>query len=964
MQKKGLIILLLLLFPTLLLGQGMKIKGKLVDLNGEPLIGANVSITELSIGAASDIDGVYAFEIPSELVKNQEVVVKASYIGYKSTEEVIVLRGGTLTLDFTLEEDVFQSEEVVVTGIASRTSKAVAEVAVSRVDVSKLTAKQNYQGFSQLVSGKIAGVQLQTGSGNVGSGWRFNIRAGGGLNGTGQPVVYVDGVRINNAEIEGYGIGGQTFSLMSNLNVDDIENIEVLKGPAAAAMYGTDGSNGVVLITTKSGKGMSSDAKNYTIDYKYTYGLNTQGFHYDEDKFLQGNKLNEILEENGIIREHSISISGGNNSLRYYASYAKRKEEGLIPHQNYMDRNSMKLNLTTYPSSNITVSLNTNYVWNEMRRPENDNSTWGWILNTLVYNPPYSRMDSLSIAQTNDQHNVNQFIGSAKISYTPLPNLEINAGAGIDYNNWRQDQLYPYGFYRNSKGYRNLYTRNAHRLTYDFNARYNSSFFNDKLKITSIAGSQILEGKTTTLFASLSEFANPDIIVISAANQVDDRGDSRSHFKKAGIYFDNNFAYDNTYFLSLGIRKDYASAVGSESPSIVYPKASFSVRLDKFGFLPKEIELLKLRAAYGESGQLPLTDDGVALTWTGTAGGSGVGATIESIGNTKIEPERIKEFEVGLDIEFLKMFSAEFTAYFGSAENSIINAFYAPSSGLGDFEYPFNIGSVENSGFESMLQFNPIRTSDYNLNMTFIYNYQTNEVTDIGESDDIIRGWLNVLKPGLAKFEFYDYVSAGANFNDDGTYKSAKRSDEKIALGNPIPPHSGSVSVNFRFLKNFNFSALAEYSSGNKVWSYTIRRMITTDTYRPALETKAAIGLTTKLPEIERLQPGTQAYIDAANKYAKYYHGYYGNFVYDADYIVLRELSLSYDFTDIVKEHFAADYVSSVIVGFSARNVAKWSNYDLDPEVNRTGGQTQALANDFATLPQPRTYNFWVKFGF
>ncbi|MDP3445315.1 MAG: carboxypeptidase-like regulatory domain-containing protein, partial [Ignavibacteria bacterium] len=255
MQKSLLFFLFLVISIGVVNAQGtFRVMGKVTDKIGEPLIGANVYIKALNTGSATDVEGKYVFEVPKELAKGQTVALSVSFVGYKSASNNIILKGNSISQNFELEEDIFQSDVVVVTGIASKTSKSVAEVSVGRVAASDLQQINTYGSLSQLVAGKVAGVQLSASTGNVGGGWRFYIRGGGGLNGDGQPIIYVDGVRMDNQEVIGYAVGGQGISTLANLNTNDIDKIEFLKGPAAASMYGANGSNGVVLITTKSGK--------------------------------------------------------------------------------------------------------------------------------------------------------------------------------------------------------------------------------------------------------------------------------------------------------------------------------------------------------------------------------------------------------------------------------------------------------------------------------------------------------------------------------------------------------------------------------------------------------------------------------------------------------------------------------------------------------------------------------------
>jgi TonB-dependent starch-binding outer membrane protein SusC len=966
------------------------VKGKVTDKMGEPLIGASVVLKPLNLGAESDINGNYTFNVPSNLAKGQSGELIASYVNYKKNIFKVTINGNNITHNFSLEDDVFQNEEIVVTGIASKTAKSVAEVAVSRITAADLTEKQVYSNFSQLVTGKISGVNLQTASGNVSSGWRFFIRGGGGLNGNEQPVIYIDGTRIDNTEVYGQGVGGQSVSILANLNPNDIENIEVLKGPSAAAMYGTGASNGVVLITTKQGKmGLGAGGRGYSISYQFNYGMNTPSFKYDADKYYNANTINSILDPTGLIQEHQFSITGGTGFLRYYTSFESRLEKGLIPSQNTMDRKNIRLNLTAIPSEEFSLQMNTSYIWNKLDRPNNDNNTWGWMLNAFSYYPAFISTDSLALSAEEDKNKIDQFIGSAKLTWRPFQNFEINGGFGIDYNSFREDQYYPFGYVYGGEtyGYRGLFSRDAKRFTYDFNARYSFSLF-DKLNITSIVGSQLQDRSTFTLFNNAEDFNSPYITTIDAAASKTYAANTYFYSRDAGIYWENNFSWDNTYFWTLAARRDYASAFGTDAPSADYPKASAAVRLDRFGILPSEIQMLKLRASYGVTGQLPGILDGIPFTWSAIAGGNGVGLIPNSIGNTAVKPESIKEFELGLDIEFLRMFSLEFTHYRQNATNSIVYSGLAPSYGYYNpdpnittnvLAYPFNIGKLSNWGYEAQLQFNPIRSTDYDLGFTFIWNYQNSEVEDLGNTTELFDGNQNVEKVGWKKHEFYSQVSAGPIL-DPTTKKltgiepvrDANGAIAKVDKGNPLPDHSGSFSINFRFLKNFNFNAFAEFGFNNSVYSYSIYRAARAGSYLPYNRLATQLGVNTlyKLPvdaSVTPLTPGTPEYVEAANKFASMYTGYQGNWIFPADYFALREMSLSYDCTDLLKAYLPNYYLSSLVVGMSVRNVFRTSKYDLDYEVNYQGGSGAnaigTYSSDLGTLPQPRTYNFWVRVG-
>ena len=961
---------LLVLSPKEPQEQPTTVRGKVTDgKTGDGLPGANVYIRALGLGVSADATGAYSFTVPEEKAKGERAVLAAKVVGYKEKSERITLKPGVVTVDFALEEDIFQTEEVVVTGIASKTSRSVAEVAVARIPVADLTSKVNYQGLGQMFTGKVSGVNVTIPSGNVGAGWRFFVRGGGGLNGDEQPVIYIDGARLDNSEFALTSVGGQTVSNLSNLNPNDIDNVEILKGPAAAAMYGTGGSNGVVLITTKSGKLTQQGKTN--IEYTFGYGTNQKYYSYDESKYLNAAAYNNILDQPGMLREHQLSAAGGTGIYKYYASFSNRYEEGLIPFQNHLEKNSFRVNISALPSEKLNLKVSTGFTWSEMYLPQMDDNIYSWNSNAFVYQNRWNNCDSAAIAAYTSKNESNQFLGSASVIWRPIRNFEINVGSGLEVTTWDGTSLRPYGYKYsgNSTGEKNLSRRFVKQFTHDLNARYSLNFFD--VNLTSIVGTQVLDRSYLRQSSGGMYYPNEDIQTIQSATQQAIASESRSNTRSAGIYWNNEFSYNDTYFWTLAVRRDYASVIGVDAPAITYPKGSLSVRLDKYDILPSDIfGLFKLRVAYGETGQLPSLADAIPLTWNAPTGAVGTGVNISSKGNSAIEPERIKEWEFGIDVEFLKMFSLELTHYRQNATNSIVASTTAPSSGLYRFSYPVNIGSIESWGFESQLQINPIRSADYDLNLSFIWNYQKNEVKNLGETDEITNG-TEVIRPGLPKHQFFTYVALSPKF--DATtkkYIGVNLSTDRVDLGNPVPDHSGSVSINFRFLKNFTLYAMGDWALNNKIYANSINRLINYNTYLPQRDLALKLGLisaSNMLPRdaaITALTPGTQEYIDAAGQYIQYDRGANGNFVQDASFFVFREFSLSYDLTALMNEYLPNTYLAGLNVGVSIRNVYRWSKYDLGFEASSEGGRSDFLGEDYNTLPQPRNMRFWIRFGF
>lgn len=958
---------LLILIPALVCAQGLKISGKVTDARNEAIVGASVHIQSMSVGTVTGNDGTYEFTVRPADAKGQQVELTASIIGHKKKVVKITLAGDRIVQNFQLDEDVFETEAVVVTGIASKTSKDISEVAVARLPVSNLTTVANYQGIGQLVSGKISGVNLRSTSGLVGAAWGFYMRGGGGINGTGQPTIYIDGIRMQNFEAGAFTIGGATTSNLANLNVDDIQDIDVLKGPAAAAMYGTDGANGVVLITTKSGRAAGAGAltqKPMVMSYRYTTGITEQSWKYNSDHTFYPDLMNDVLGK-GWLNEHTFSLTGGIQGIRYYTSFQSRAERGLIPSQNAMDRQSVRLNLNALPVNNLSVDVNTSFIWNNIQRPLGDNNIFAFSTNILGYYPAWGGTDSASITKVKDLLKLNQYLLSAKATWTPIERLELSGTVGVDNIEQYSDQLYPFGYtYNETTGSRGVGDGVRRQMTYTFDARYSLDIL-DKLSLQTVAGTQLSEFVSRSMSVNVKQYEFPNIITIASAKTPTDWRDATANTKSAGLFWENNFSYDNKFMWTLAIRKDYASSIGPDAPSIMYPKASFSLRLDKFGFLPAELPMLKLRAAYGENGQLPGLNDAMNLTWVASVGASGTSLNYNIFGNPQIKPERVKEMEFGVDAEFMNMVSLEFTYYNGNSENSILRGAYAPSTGYGNYTYPYNVGNTKNHGFETMFQVTPIRTADYNLSLSLIWNYQTNVVDTLGPDTPEIISTSNVIKPGFKKWEFYDYVSVGPLFDANGKYTGAQRSATKVDLGNPLPDHSGSVTVNFRFLRDFTLYAMGEWGLNNKVYSFIVQDMVTFRCYPEYEKLRALLGLSSYgVSGITPLTVGSPEYVDAATKYAFMNPSNKGNFVKPADYFIIREVSLGYDATALLKEFMPVGYLTAVNVGSSVRNLARYSKYNWDFETNSSGSRGNTLASDYYAMPMPRTYNFWIKLDF
>ena len=962
MFKKLHLMLLALILPVCAFAQSGSITGTITDATtGEPLAGATVFIESLQKGSGTDLDGNY--NITS--VPAGTYTLTANFVGYRKFEASVNVGSGSTVLNIELTLDLVGLEEVVVTGIASSTSRAVSPVAISKIDAEDLQISNTYTGVSELLGGKIAGVTVQPASGNPGGGVRFVVRSGGGLGGNGQPIIYIDGTRVDNAQITGFGVGGQGIGALADLNPNDIASVDVLKGPAAAALYGTSGSNGVVLITTKSGNAAGSPEGAVQVDFRSIYGMNTRQQDYSADDILTADLANEIIDSNPFY-ENTITVSGGNNNVRYFTSLGQRYEAGLGP-GNTLDRQNFRGNFEAFPNEKLTITANTSFTLNEIVRPQNDNNIFGWLGN-LILAPggnPFNFTSEDAINGIADQNNTNRFIGSLSASYVPIKNLTLKAAMGYDGGNFRQTQSFSpdFGYAGVINGERSVFDRENRQLTYDLNATYRYDI-NEDINVTSVVGTQIFDRQVNTTFITTNDFATSAIKNLGAGGEFISADETFLHVREAGVFTQHDFSIKDTYFISLGGRLDYASAIGADAPVIFYPQARGSVRLDQFDFAPDFFDLLKVRAAYGVTGQLPGVFDGVDVLWTAQAYGVGRGAIPDQIGNPNIEPEEVSEIEVGVDADFLGAYSLGLTYYRQNAAESIIGFEESPSTGLTFDDPPLNVGGIEGQGIEVSFGGTPIRNRDFQFDFNILYSYQTNEVTDLGGAQPIFDGFdVNVIQEGLPQSAFYVLDVDGAARDGNGNVLLRSNglpvpnvSADRVHLGNPYPTHNGSVTLNLRFLRDFELYTLVDWAADLHVYNNTRAFMVIfgNDVQFADMRTDFANATV-----------GSAEYNALADDLAELNTSYDGNFIEEADYLKIREVSLTYNLNSLIAKTPISGSVRNMSLSVAARNVFTFTKYEgNDPEVNFAGARSLTRGADFLTLPTPRVFYATLNIGF
>lgn len=931
-----------------------QVSGTVENSNGNPLIGANILIEGTEVGAATDINGEFIIDYnPSE-----DFVLIVSYMGYKTVKESISIPGNIKGLSIKLIEDVFKGKEVVVTGLASSRSRDVAEISVGKIDAGKITSHVAVSDFSTLMSGRIPGVSIQKPTGNVGSGFRFDVRSGGGLNGTEQPIIYIDGVQMDNKELKYSFTGGQGIATLADLNPEDIESIEVLKGAAGAASYGTNGGNGVILITTKRGKlGAGEDGRNFKITYKTVTGMNTPSYKYSSNEY-ESAKLANSIHTDGIIHQSNLSITGGTAATRYYASFDDRNEEGILINKksNYMDRQSVRLNLDLFPIENLRLSLVTGLTHNEITIPPNDDYTSGWLTNIIMYNEDnvFSWLDSSAIAALEIKNLSKRIIGSVQAVYTPFINhdlfkgLKLTGRIGIDDSHLRWDETrlpeYEYPYWGNN-GSRTIIIRQNQKLTYDFNLAF-SYVFGNVLTNTSISN-QSYDTRESGIYFQKTKFDSGLLMGMQSGEEYFGDLEVLINTRDAGVVFTEEITVSDQLFLTINNRIEYASSIGQKARKILYPGGRIAWRIDRTGFLPRYISMLKLRGAYGVTGTLPDPRYSIPLYWGSETGGSGVGGHVTSVGNEKIKPETVSEFEIGIDGEIDNKLYFELSHYRTLAEKSIILRAQAPSTGIPN-SIPTNIGVLKGSGTEVLLQWTSINTSNNRVDISASYSTSNNTVVDLGGEEPFYDDFaqVQVIKEGLPKYAFYMPKVKGALFNNDGTYSGPElfmnedSSDYKrFYMGVPYAESTYNFTLKVTLFKNLKLYCLIESKQGQKMLNFTRLFAYYFGGLKRPNELRNLLGIAENPDStITPLDIGSDDYIEAANEFARFDNEIPSNYLEDASFVKVRELSIGYSLTHLLPQLRLNELVSDLNFALSLQNLKTWTNYSgANPESNKSG---------------------------
>ncbi|MCU0426828.1 MAG: SusC/RagA family TonB-linked outer membrane protein [Candidatus Kapabacteria bacterium] len=746
-----------------------KITGSVKDAKGAQR-GVTVRIDRTSFGGVSDPQGNYT--VSANLAPGKYTVVVAA-INYKQFRRQITLGDdNSVSLDVKLEEDITRMDEVVVTGTSAASSRKTLGNSIGAVNA-KDVQLTGANAIDAAMAGKVAGVQIQQNSGNPAGGVSVRLRGTNTFSGSADPLYIVDGVLINNDSREVLDLGGYAQNRLVDINPNDIERIEVLKGAAAAAIYGARANNGVVQIFTKRGAigapTVTFSTRVNTDDLRQKIAWNQEPLRRlvragrpdsvvavnDDGTPVQRYDLQDLIFRRAWGVDNHISVAGGSQGTKYFLSANQTANEGIVRGSSF-NRAGARVRVEQVLSDNLTASLGVNYTNSSSREVPNGglNEPYGALTGFIfaqnnidprprdgVYpqlSPPavVTRTNPLEAIDRFDFTNTtSRFIGDFQLNYTPIQGLNVNYTFGFDTYSQLGSALIPRNTttpgYPGGLGRRGIY--NVGQVNNDVNIVYTADLSENIKTTTQLGGTMQYERRE--LVRVQSEQLSPVTSVASSGAIGQNLLDSREELALYGAFLQESIDINGTFFLIGAIRMDASSVFGPENRFQFFPKVSGSALISEFwkeSELGKIIPVAKLRGAWGQSGGLTAIGPYTRFTNYAPVNYSGIPGLIvpTQLGSTAVRPERQTELEIGADVAFLEnRIGIEFSYYDKVTNDLLLNRTLAPSTGFTNFLT--NVGVLTSRGIELLVRAVPVETEDFKWTITGIYNQNRSVISGV-----------------------------------------------------------------------------------------------------------------------------------------------------------------------------------------------------------------------------------------
>lgn len=1018
--------------------QEITVTGIVTSEQGIPLPGVNILQKGTRNGQVTDFEGSYKLKL---LSGSQTLVF--SYLGF-STKEIVV--AGKSTINVTLIEDTEGLDAVVVVGYGTqKRSDVVGSVGSIKGDDIAITPVPT---FDMALQGRTAGLQVVNTSSEPGGEVTIRIRGNNSILGDNSPLIVIDGYPMptgSEASANGAGDGNQTSSnLLSYLNPAEIESVEVLKDASATAIYGSRGANGVIMVTTKKGNYKQKTSINFTTETGFsdigdfpevldgpTYaGWKNEIAQRNGAAELPFDGVNRPLPENasstdwldriirtGINQRYQLTASGGGNRSRYFLSANYLENKGIVKFTDF-SRGNIRLNVDNELTDRLSTTTSVNYVRSKNNRSGegsgaiiNSGSVFSAYKNapTATPNDPIDEGDGTSNFFTdplvelsdirNETYNENLIL-SVQSKYKISESLIFNLTTGTTSLNSRREVYFPkttrQGKLNDSRAVYNVSTSQNYLIESYFT--YNKSF--DLHNVNAAGGYSWQNDNRRRLNTIVNGFPVDVLETDNIGLGLDPFIPTSSRIERtlSSYYARLNYNYDKRYYISLTGRADGSSVFAENKKWGYFPSVGLGWTVSNEAFMEdfETLSNLKFRASYGITGSQSiqplqsLTLLGAANAVYGDVLYSGL-APIR-LGNPDLEWEKTKQFNVGMDLGFLKdRFFASVDYYKKTTDDLLLNFPLPTSAGLGSITA--NAGSIENKGFEIVLGGYIFDNADFKWNTNFNWSNNETTVLSLGNTDadifgpgpatNIVNEPSNVMRVGEQFSALFGYKVTGllqeSDFDSDGNplvpvlgnsvpgiYKYEDISgpngipdgvingNDRTIIGNPNPDFIFGWNNDFKY-KNFTLSIFIQGSVGNDLMNindlFLASGRASNNVYQDWFDNRWSPENPTNNPNYvntSRLTSGGNQYLQPNSA-----------IVEDGSYVRLKNISFGYNVpTKDIKG------IESLRVYATATNLLTITNYSgFDPEVNIRGGNNLSQGIDFASYPRAKTFTLGLNIG-
>lgn len=1007
--------------------QDVSVSGRVTTPAGEGLPGVSVVVKGTSIGTSTNADGQYTLSVP----ENSTLVF--SYVGYLAQERAV---GSQSVIDVTLAVDQQKLNEVVVVGYGTQTRQELT-TAVSSVGAAQL-GRQTVAGLDQALQGQTAGVQVTSPSGAPGSGINVQVRGSNSISLTNSPLYVIDGVPVLPTYDQEVGVGNQRANPLNAINPQDIERIDVLKDGAAAAIYGLRAANGVVVITTKRGKtgkaevGLSVYGGQQELRKKIDL-LNGEQFasYYNEARVNAGQPVafmpgaavantdwQDLVYRKATIQNYQVSLRGGTENTKYYASGGYFKQEGIIRNSGF-ERYSFKLNLDQNISTRVRfgTSLNLSRT-NNNRSPSGETrlENGGAIIGAQAQIPtivavlpdgtygtnPFTPTDNPygALLETRNLAAINQVIGNLYGEADVLKGLTYRTNVGLDYrgqleNQYQTRQLPAFQSVASSaRGRAQVGNQQQLIWLWENTLTYRPTLGN-KHDLTLLAGQSIQESDRQTSGGSSSGFSSDAAPYLGNGSIPGAPYSYQDQWALTSLFARAIYNYDERYLFTVSLRRDGTSRFAPSNRYGYFPAVSAGWRLSKESFFPQAgpVSNLKLRASYGANGNQEITPYGRFSTYSGGYlypgigdGGALIGGIApQNIGNNNLQWERTNQYNLGLDLGFLSdRLTLTVDAYNKRTNRLLTSVPLAVSVGIDPDGFGTvlrNIGTVENRGLEFGFNSVNLPGADGGFSWTTNLNLSLNRnkvisldgtTSEQGVEEIISNNGYTTTRVGSPLGAFYGYQTQGifqttAEVTGAATQANAKPGDIRFRDVNG----DGKITAADRvIIGNPNPKAIAGVTNtfGFKGVELSVffQGSFGNDLYnqnRVTLEGEAGpFNQTTAV--LNRWTPTNtntdipRAVVGDPNKNANFSN----RFVEDGSYVRLKNLTLAYN---LPAGLLTPAHIGGIRVFVTGQNLITWTDYSgYDPEVSADPFSSVGFGRDLGVYPQARTYTVGLNASF